>query len=425
MRVHLDSIGCRLNQSEIEHLGGTFRRAGHTLVGTPDECDLAVVNTCTVTAAAAADSRTKVRRIHNANPSARVVLTGCWSTLEPERALSLPGVTRLISNEDKEDLVPLVLGLDPQEFDLEPIERERLPGLRMRTRAFVKAQDGCNNRCTFCQTRIARGRARSLAPADVLRRVQAAIAGGAKEVVLTGVQLTGYGRDLRLGIDLADLVRTILAETDVARLRLSSLEPWGLPDGFFDLWTDPRLCRQLHLPLQSGSGATLRRMRRPMTPEKYALLVEQARAAIPELALTTDLIAGFPGETKAEFEECLAFVGAMAFARAHVFTYSSRPGTPASEMSASVDSTLARERSLRLRTAAHRSEQIYQRRSIGNVLQVLWERAEAVGPDGWRLGGMADNGLRVSANAPSDLWNKFSRVRLSTLDDDGLRGEIV
>jgi threonylcarbamoyladenosine tRNA methylthiotransferase MtaB len=425
VRVLLDSIGCRLNQSEIEHLGGTFLRAGHTLVADPDECDLAVVNTCTVTAAGAADSRTRVRRIHRANPSARVVLTGCWSTLEPERALGLPGVTQVIPNEDKEHLVPLVLGYDPQEFDLEPIERVRLPGIRMRTRAFVKAQDGCNNRCAFCQTRIARGRARSLTPAEVVRRVRAAVKGGAKEVVLTGVQLTGYGRDLHPGIDLTDLVRAVLAETAVARLRLSSLEPWGLPDRFFDLWTDHRLCRQLHLPLQSGSGATLRRMRRPTTPARFARLVERARSTIPDLALTTDLIAGFPGETEAEFAECLSFVRGMDFAKAHVFTYSPRPGTPAAGMSGSVDAKTARERSRQLRTVTRHSQQDFQRGFIGRELEVLWERAEAVGPDGWRMGGMADNSLRVSAVASSDMWNRLSRVRMTALSEDGLQGQVV
>jgi threonylcarbamoyladenosine tRNA methylthiotransferase MtaB len=423
--VHLDSVGCRLNQSEIEHIGGVFRSAGHDLVGRPEECDLAVVNTCTVTAAAAADSRSMARRIHRANPSARIVMTGCWSTLHSGQASALPGVTRLIPNMDKEQLVPLVLNVDPMACDLEPVERERLPGIRMRTRAFVKAQDGCDNHCAFCQTTIARGRARSLPSSEVLRRVRAAAAGGTQEVVLTGVQLTSYGRDFHAGIDLRTLVRQILAETAIPRLRLSSLEPWGMPKAFFDLWQDPRLCRQLHLPLQSGSAATLRRMRRPMTPAKFARLAERARAIIPDLALTTDLIVGFPGETENEFEESLAFVRQMAFARAHVFTYSPRSGTIAAGLPDQVDPKLAKDRSRRLRLAVGRSERDYRRQFVGSTLPVLWERAETVGPAGWNLGGMTDNYLRVSALAPVDLWNRLSRVRITSVSADGLQGEIT
>jgi threonylcarbamoyladenosine tRNA methylthiotransferase MtaB len=425
LRILLDSIGCRLNQSEVEQIGGTFRQAGHELVGGAEQCDLAVVNTCTVTAAAAADSRSAARRIHRANPSTQIIVTGCWSTLRPTQALALPGVTRVVSNADKERLVPLVLDIDPEQRDLEPVERGPLPGIRMRTRAFVKAQDGCDNRCAFCQTRVARGPAHSLGLSEVLRRVRAAIAGGAQEIVLTGVQLTGYGRDLDGHVDLSTLVKAILSETSVARLRLSSLEPWGMPKGFFSLWADSRLCRQLHLPLQSGSAATLRRMRRPVTPERFTHLVDLARAAIPDLALTTDLIAGFPGETDGEFEESLAFVRRLAFARAHVFTYSPRSGTPAAGLPDQIDPKVAKERARLLRAAAARSELDYRRRFIGKTLGVLWERAEAVGPAGWQMSGMTDNYLRVSAVAPADLWNRLSLVKLAGLQANGLRGDIV
>ena len=425
MNVFLDSVGCRLNQSEIEHMGGLFRRAGHALVGRAEDCDLAVVNTCTVTAAAAADSRSLARRIHRRNPSARIVMTGCWSSLRPEAAHGLPGVFRVIPNADKERLVPLVLGPQAEAFDLEPLERQRLPGLRMRTRAFIKAQDGCDNRCSFCQTTIARGAARSLPLLEVVARVRSAVAGGAQEIVLTGVQLTGYGRDLPQSIDLSTLIRAILSETDVPRIRLSSLEPWGMPDGFFELWQDRRLCRHLHLPLQSGCAATLRRMRRPVTPQKYANLVERAREAIPDLALTTDLITGFPGESRAEFSESLNFVHELAFVRAHVFTYSPRPGTRAMELPDQVDPKVAKDRSRRIRRTVEESEAAYRRLFLGEVLPVLWERAEGLGPGGWAMAGLTDNNLRVSATAPVDLWNQLSPVHLMSLTHDGLGGELA
>ena len=191
MRVFLDSLGCRLNQSEIESMGRKFRSAGHDLVATPGQSDLIVINTCCVTADAASTSRSRARRAHRENPGADIVLTGCWSTLESARASMLPGVKRLIPNPQKADLVPLVLGIDPAEFDLEPVERHPLPGLRMRTRAFIKAQDGCDHHCTYCLTTVARGSARSLPIGEVVRQVQAAVAGGAQEAVLSGVQLSG------------------------------------------------------------------------------------------------------------------------------------------------------------------------------------------------------------------------------------------
>ena len=254
-------------------------------------------------------------------------MTGCWASLEPQAAAALPRVSNVVINQRKDNLVRDLLAPDRPLFDAEPLARTPLPGLRQRTRAFIKVQDGCDNRCTFCITTIARGRSRSRPIADVCRDIDAALAGGAREIVLTGVHLGAWGKDL--GMDLRRLVHAVLSRTDVPRLRLSSLEPWDLDREFFDLWEDPRLCPHLHLPLQSGCAATLRRMARRTTPRSFRLLLEAARDLIPEVAITTDVIAGFPGETEAEFEESLAFVREMEFAGGHAFTYSPRPGTAA------------------------------------------------------------------------------------------------
>ena len=422
MKIYLDTIGCRLNQAEIEAYARQFRAAGHELVASPQEADLAVVNTCAVTSEAASDSRQKIRQAARAGVE-EIVVTGCWSTLKPQEAAALPGVSRVVPNLAKDALVPEVLQIDPQRFDLEPVERQPLPGARLRTRAFIKAQDGCDNRCTFCITTVARGEGRSRTVAEVLADVQAA--GTAQEVVLTGVHLGSWGQDLGAGLHLRHLVQAILAESDVPRLRLSSLEPWDLDFDFFSLWEDPRLCRHLHLPLQSGSAATLRRMARKTTPESFAALAAAARQAVPDMAITTDIITGFPGESPSEFAESLDFVRAMRFADGHVFTYSARPGTAAARMPGQVPQALRKERNAQVRAVLAEAAQAYQAAFIGQVLPVLWESATALGPQGWQMSGLTGNYLRVSAHAPRQLWNQITPVRLTTLTPTSLQGAIL
>jgi len=428
LKIFLDSIGCRLNQAEIEGYARQFHAAGHTLVATPEEADLAVINTCTVTSAADADSRGKIRRAARAGID-NVAVTGCWSTLKPEEAAALPGVSHLIPNLEKERLVSHLLQIELEPHEVEPVERQPVPGGRLRTRAFIKAQDGCNNRCTFCITTLARGGGRSRSIADILADIQAAydLAGEtnrANEVVLTGVHLGSWGQDLSPSIHLKRLVIAILDGSKVPRLRLSSLEPWDLEENFLELWGDSRLCRHLHLPLQSGSAATLRRMARKTTPRQYADLVAAAREAIPGVAVTTDVITGFPGESDAEFAESLAFVREMDFARGHVFTYSPRPGTAAASMPHQVSIEVRKDRNSQMRAAFAESARKYREIYIGQVLSVLWEKTSALGPDGWRMSGLTDNYLRVKAQAPQHLWNQVTPVMLTELTENGLSGQI-
>ena len=422
MKIYLDSIGCRLNQAEIEQYARQFRAAGHSLVATPQEADLAVVNTCAVTGAAVSDSRQKIRQIERQGVD-QIIATGCWATLQPQEAAALPGVQQVVGNAAKDRLVPDLLHIPLEDFDLEPVARQPLPGARLRTRAFIKVQDGCDNHCTFCITTVARGAGRSRPVAEVLADIQAA--GEAGEVVLTGVHLGSWGHDLSPRQGLADLVRAILAGSDVPRLRLSSLEPWDLDEDFFDLWQDPRLCPHLHLPLQSGCAATLRRMARKTTPPAFERLVAAARQAAPDLAITTDMIAGFPGETEAEFEESLAFVERMNFAGGHVFTYSARPGTAAARLPGQVPAALRKARNARLRAVFAEAERRYQSAFIGRVLPVLWESAVALGPQGWQMSGLTGNYLRVNALAPRGLWNQITPVHLAQLADDYFTGNIV
>ena len=428
MKIYLDTIGCRLNQAEIESYSRQFYAAGHTLIPTPEGADLVVVNTCAVTAAAVSDSRQKIRQAAGAFPG-EIAVTGCWSTLDPQSAASLPRVSQVIPNPQKDSLVADLLHLPQESFALESVRRHAVPGRRLRTRAFIKVQDGCDNYCTFCVTRLARGAGRSRPLEDVLADIRAALCSnpgeqGAQEVVITGVHLGSWGSDLPSGLHLRHLVKAILEETDALRLRLSSLEPWDLDAEFFSLWENPRLCRHLHLPLQSGCPATLRRMRRKTTPQSFADLVAAARAAIPGVAITTDVIVGFPGEDEAEFSESLAFVSKIGFAGGHVFTYSARPGTPAARMRTQVPHKLRKERSQRMRSVLAEATCSYQSSFLGAVLPVLWENTVALGPQGWRLSGLTDNYLRVTANAPRQMWNQITPVRLSALQGDGLLGQL-
>jgi threonylcarbamoyladenosine tRNA methylthiotransferase MtaB len=436
MKIYLDTIGCRLNQAEIERYARQFRNAGHTLVASPEEADLAVVNTCAVTAAAVADSRQKVRQVARLGAE-EVVVTGCWATLKPVEAAAMPNVRRVVLNHQKDDLVGLTLDLPAETFDLEPVDRQVLPGARpplpgarqvlpgarQRTRLFVKVQDGCDNRCTFCLTTLLRGPGRSRPIPEILADIHAAC--DVNEIVLTGVHLGSWGQDLPGGLRLQDLVRHILEHTAVPRLRLSSLEPWDLDAGFFRLWQDPRLCPHLHLPLQSGSAGVLRRMARKTTPASFARLVAAARSVMPEVAITTDLIVGFPGESQAEFDESLEFVQSLGLAGGHVFTYSARPGTAAARMPDQVPLALRKERNARMRAVFAQAAQAYQSGFVGRVLPVLWETASSLGPQGWEMSGLTGNYLRVNAYAPRGLWNQITPVRLTGQSETHLHGTIL
>jgi len=421
MKIYLDTIGCRLNQSEIESMARGFRAAGHEIVDSAKLADMAVVNTCAVTNEAAADSRAKIRQMGRAGVN-EIVATGCWATLQPQQALDLPNVLRVITNERKDHLVADVLNLPEDSFDLEPIAREPLPGLHRRTRAFIKVQDGCDNHCTFCVTTIARGEGRSRTIADLILDIRSAQAGGAKEIVLTGVHLGSWGYDF--GSHLHELVQAILRETDVPRLRLSSLEPWDLDADFFSLWENPRLMPHLHLPLQSGCASTLRRMARKTTPVSFQELVAEARATIPNVAITTDIIAGFPGETDEEFAESLAFVHELNFAGGHVFTYSPRPGTGAAKMKGQIGAEIRKKRNHILHDALEESAQVYRKTFVGQTMSVLWESTSEMGEWGWQMEGLTENYLRIHAFAPSPRWNEIDQVIINECNGSSIKGVI-
>ncbi len=421
MKIYLDMIGCRLNQSELEIIARQFSSAGHTLVASPSEADLAVVNTCTVTAAAAADSRKIIRRIARSGVK-KIISTGCWSTQYPDQALDLPGVTSVVSNQDKVQLVSNLLSIDLENFDQEPILRVPIPGSRQRTRAFIKAQDGCRQQCTFCVTTIARGNSRSESAAAVIREINAAVQAGIKEVVLTGVQLGSWGKDHDPAAGLQDLVHNILAKTEIPRLRLSSIEPWDIHPALLELINEDRVARHLHLPLQSGSSLTLKRMARAINPSQFARLVENIRSKIPDIAITTDILTGFPGETEQDHQESLDFIQQMAFAAGHVFTYSAREGTSAAEYKDQVPHPIRKSRSAQIREVIKLDMEDYRQRFLGSELETLWEQVDE---ESGTAVGLTDNYLRVVAKAHPEVWNTFSRIQVTGTTPEGVTGEII
>lgn len=411
MRVNLKTLGCRLNEAELESWARQFQAAGHHIVAESGNADVIVLNSCAVTEDAVRKSRQTLRRLHRENPNAKLVVSGCYASLHPEQAAQALGVDLLVSNADKDRLVQLTqqrLNLDAAPaFATEPGESVlfRLG----RQRAFVKVQDGCRYRCTFCIVTVARGEERSRSIAEIVDEINALHRQGIPEVALTGVHLGGYGGDLGLGLD--SLIRAVLAETDMPRLRLGSLEPWDLPPDFFALFDNPRLMPHLHLPLQSGSDAVLRRMARRCKIEEFAALVAAARARVPDINITTDIIVGFPGETEAEWAETVAFVQQIGFGHMHIFGYSARQGTKAADLPNSVPEAEKKARCRELQACARDLKQQTLMRHIGRSYPVLWEGLREPQSDGRiRQYGYTPNYLRVAVDLDAEHADLSARI---------------
>jgi threonylcarbamoyladenosine tRNA methylthiotransferase MtaB len=423
MRVYLTSLGCRLNQSELEMLARRFARAGHYVVAHPGSAHVCVVNSCTVTHVAARKSRQLIRGLHRANPQAAIIVTGCYAEMSPKAVEDIEGVELIVGNAAKGQLVEAAEQLvvaDPRMMGAEPASIRRELAASGRTRALVKIQDGCSNQCAYCVVTLARGQEWSRPPEEVLSDVDDRVAAGYREVVLTGVNIGAYGR--QGDVDLGGLVQRILDDTDLARLRLSSIEPWEMQDGWLPLWEDDRLCRHLHLPLQSGCDATLRRMGRRYRAAEYRTLVDRARASIPGLAVTTDLITGFPGETEEEFAQSRDFVRRMGFARLHVFPYSQRPGTPAAYFPDPVPHPVIAQRARCLRAIGEKAHQSFHRQFIGQTLRVLWEDER----DGSGVvSGLTDNFLRAYTVSEGELRNHITPTYLIRPHAGGLWGVVM
>jgi len=403
-----------------------FAASGHQIVSQGECADLCVLNTCTVTAIASRKSRQYIRQLRRLNPETKVAVTGCLAELEPE-SLEALGVELVVGNEAKDTLPEILAARGLLELDSEEASTPSPTDLSAaeRTRAFLKVQDGCDNKCSFCVVTIARGRGRSLDGGGIVSEIRNLETLGYREVVLSGVHLGSYGHDVGHTRGLEDLVRRILAETNLQRLRLSSLEPWDLDPRFFDIFSDSRLLPHLHLPLQSGCDASLVRMARKTTMRGFTELVDAARQKISDVSISTDIMVGFPGETDEEFEESIATVETLAFSRLHVFRYSRREGTRAAAMPDQIPGPVAQQRSRRLHELGQRLMSEHHERFLGRRLRVLWEDAEDQGND-LRWSGLTDNYIRVltETDADADLTNEITEVDLEECVPGAVLGSI-
>lgn len=428
MLVHLKTLGCRLNEAELETWAQAFQTSGHSITQQAEAADLIVLNSCAVTGDAARKSRQLIRRVHRDNPQAKLVVSGCYATLNQQEAESLLGVDLVVSNKDKDSLVEkamteLNMNTMPA-MSTEPAEISLFT--RGRQRAFVKVQDGCRYRCTFCIVTVARGDEVSRPVQAVIEEINALQAQGIHEVILTGVHLGGYGSDL--GNNLSDLINAILARTAIPRLRLGSLEPWELPADFFQLFDNPRLMPHLHLPLQSGSDTVLRRMARRCKTEEFTAIVTQLRAKIPHFNITTDIIVGFPAESEQEWQDSFATVQRIGFGHIHIFTYSRREGTKAATLPEQIHNDIKKQRSQQLHELAETMKRQFCTANIGNEFPVLWEGyKEPLANGKQRVFGYTTNYLRVACELDADVIveNQTINTRLIAVQEGFMVGELV
>ncbi len=423
------TLGCKVNQYETETMEGLFRQAGYRVVPFTESADVYIVNTCSVTMLGEKKSRQLVRRAQRQNEAALIAVTGCYAQLAPDIVGTLPGVRLIVGTQDRGRIVELVEEAAAGSEVLRDVgdimaadtfEDIPLFAAPERTRAFLKIQEGCQNFCTFCIIPYTRGPLRSRALFSVRREAEKLVAAGFREIVLTGIHLGAYGRDLTGTVTLADAARTVLEIDGLQRLRLGSLESVELTPALFTLLRDDRrFARHLHLPLQAGSDAVLREMHRFYDTAGYERLLTRIREEVPGIAISTDIIVGFPGETEAMFQESLAFVRRQEFARVHVFPYSRRPATPAAVRSDQVPHPVRRERVKMMQALADEMAADYHGKFIGTIVPVLFETQHEGVADG-----LTDTYIRVYTKGPVKV-GEITAMRLLRLYQDGLWGEPI
>jgi len=473
------TLGCKVNQADSEFISEQMHAAGFEQRDFSDVADVYIVNTCTVTHLGDRSSRQMIAQANRRHPNALLVITGCYAELNPTAVAALPGVDLVVGNSGKDKLIetieekirtsipvqekssdqelslsqPMlpVLSLDTQHIGsdgalaFQPAEDEpqsdnpsRLSpftdatqlveqanrSIFSRTRVQMKVQDGCDNRCTYCIVPYVRGKSRSRSIASIVEHVNRKVRAGYQEIVLTGIHLGDYHPDEQVDLDLADLIGTLLRETEMPRIRVSSLEPEDFRLEWLELWQNPRMCRHLHLPMQSGSDAILRRMARRYTSARYSDIVTTAKMLVPGIAISTDIITGFPGESDDDFEQTYQMAKELEFAKTHVFRFSPRQGTAAARMRGHIKDEVKKARSQRLLDLHDEHSHLFRQQFLGETVEVLIEQYKH---GYWE--GLTDNYLRVELEDLSDHtqdWqHRLISAQLNYLVDDGIRGVYI
>ncbi|MBQ6005030.1 MAG: tRNA (N(6)-L-threonylcarbamoyladenosine(37)-C(2))-methylthiotransferase MtaB [Selenomonadaceae bacterium] len=422
-KVFFQTLGCKVNQYETEAMQKLFEAAGYEVAEKISEADVVVVNTCTVTAVSSQKSRQMIRRAAGKNCVLAVV--GCYAQSEPDEISKIDGVDVIIGTKDRLRIVELVeAAIKSREkiFQVGSVddirEFEELPHSPHRTRAFLKIEDGCNNFCAYCIIPYVRGRVRSRSLESIRAECLTLKAAGYKEIVLTGIHIGAYGRDLSGKISLVDAIKTVLDAANPLRLRLGSIESAEMTDELIDLLkNDGRICNHVHLPLQSGSDEILRAMRRPYTTEKFSELTARLIREVPEISIGTDLIVGFPGETEENFSETLKFIEEQPFSKIHVFPYSARAGTLAATLPNQIPPQIKKSRASQALEISRAKAESFSKRLIGKTVEIIAETSV-----GGFVDGLTKNYVRVYVPDENIQLGEVVKVKIERLHKDGVLG---
>jgi threonylcarbamoyladenosine tRNA methylthiotransferase MtaB len=432
--VAFHTLGCKVNHYETEAIWQLFKEEGYEKVEYEQTSDVYVINTCTVTNTGDKKSRQVIRRAIRKNPDAVICVTGCYAQTSPAEIMAIPGVDIVVGTQDRTKMIGYI---EQFKKEREPIngvgnimksrvyEELDVPAFTDRTRASLKIQEGCNNFCTFCIIPWARGLMRSRDPKEVIKQATQLVEAGYKEIVLTGIHTGGYGEDLK-DYSLARLLLDLEQVEGLKRIRISSIEASQLTDEVIDvIGRSEKVVRHLHIPLQSGSNTVLKRMRRKYTMEFFAERLDRLKEALPGLAVTSDVIVGFPGETEEEFQETFDFIANHKFSELHVFPYSKRTGTPAARMDDQVDEEVKNKRVHRLIELSNQLAKEYASQFEGEVLEVIPEERDKENPDSGMYIGYTDNYLKVKVKATEEMIGKIVKVKIAKAGYPYNEGEFV
>ena len=432
-KIAFYTLGCKVNQSDTASMERLFREAGYEIVDFAEKADIYLINTCVVTNMGQRKSRQMIHRAIRKNPNAFIVVSGCYPQTAAEEVKAIQGVDLIIGNQDRAAVVTLVeAAATEQSIDAydnvkklsaqTAFEELSADCETEKTRAFLKIQEGCNQFCTYCIIPYARGPLRSRSLENIKDEVEKLVAAGFSEVVLIGIHLGAYGKELKNGTSLTDAVKAALAVTGLARVRLGSLESVEVGEDLLDLMaSDERVQRQLHLPLQTGCDDVLKSMHRPYDTKIFAELIQKIRAKLPDVAITTDVIVGFPGETEENFAATKEFVRSCGFSKIHIFPFSPRKGTPAASFSGVVSEKFKQRRAEELAEVDRASHEKYCESMLDKTVTVLFEQESAEGL--WE--GLSGNYVRVYAKSEDNLSGKIRKITLKDLYKDGMIGEIL